>query len=389
MWRPTFTILQKVVLPSLRENVNVSKIFLSTKSRLPKSTSKLTLVSASIGVLLGAGYGGYTHYKVNVKKTFVPGETEEYAFLKEAPEYESHYRIVNDADTSNLQLTLFQYQTCPFCCKVRAFLDSRGISYEIVEVDAVLRQAIKWSGYKKVPIVLAKVDGGYQQLLDSTAIISVLETYLKDKSTELREIIKFYPVTKFVNDSGKDTTDIANKYFIMHQANVDEKEKTRETEERQWRQWADRVLVNTLSPNVYRTAGEAIETFQWFEQAGGWRQLFPAWECALMVYIGAAAMFMISKRLKTRHKIKDDPRESLYDAANEWMAAVQKKGTPFLGGDQPNLADVSVYGVLSSIEGCSAFQDLKTNTPIGKWYYDTKNAIQRRMGKPIARVAHA
>lgn len=59
-------------------------------------------------------------------------------------------------------MILFQYRTCPFCCKVRAYLDARGISYEVVEVDAVLRQAIKWSGYKKVPIVLAKVDGGYQ-----------------------------------------------------------------------------------------------------------------------------------------------------------------------------------------------------------------------------------
>lgn len=66
----------------------------------------------------------------------------------------------------------------------------------------------------------------FQQLLDSTAIISVLETYLKDKSIGLREIIKFYPVTKYVNNTGNESTDIANKYFIMHQANVpDEKEK--------------------------------------------------------------------------------------------------------------------------------------------------------------------
>lgn len=73
-----------------------------------------------------------------------------------------YFQIINDLDNSNLNLVLFQYRTCPFCCKVRAYLDSRGISYEIVEVDAVLRQAIKWSGYKKVPIVLAKVEGGYQ-----------------------------------------------------------------------------------------------------------------------------------------------------------------------------------------------------------------------------------
>lgn len=71
-------------------------------------------------------------------------------------------QVINEADTSNLQLVLFQYQTCPFCCKVRAYLDARGLSYEIVEVDAVLRQAINWSSYKKVPQLLAKVDGGYQ-----------------------------------------------------------------------------------------------------------------------------------------------------------------------------------------------------------------------------------
>lgn len=71
-------------------------------------------------------------------------------------------------------------------------------------------------------------------------------------------------------------------------------------EEREWRQWADKVLVHTLSPNVYRSPGESLETFKWFEQAGGWKQTFPSWECALMVYVGAAAMWLIAKRLKSR-----------------------------------------------------------------------------------------
>ncbi|KAL0902555.1 hypothetical protein ABMA27_000395 [Loxostege sticticalis] len=380
MWRPTFKILRKVVIPSLKENVTISKILYSTKSRLPKSTMKLTLVSASVGVLIGAGYGGYTHYKINAKKSLAPVQTEEFAFLKEAPEYSPQYKIINDLDNSNLNLVLFQYRTCPFCCKVRAYLDSRGISYEIVEVDAVLRQAIKWSGYKKVPIVLAKVEGGYQQLLDSTAIISVLETYLQDKATQLQDIVKFYPTTKYVNDDGKSTTDIANKYFVMHSSVVpDERERAIELEEREWRQWADRVLVHTLSPNVYRTPGEALETFKWFEEAGGWRQSFPSWECALMVYGGAAAMWIIAKRLKKRHNISD-ARNALYDAANEWTTAVKKRGR-FLGGEQPNLADVTVYGVLSSIEGCQAFKDLRDHTEIGKWYDDIKNSIENRMGK--------
>lgn len=386
MLRPTFTILRKVVVPSLKENVQLSKIYFSTKSR-PKSMTKLAVVSASIGILIGAGYGGYTHYKINIKKPTSAAENEEYAFLKQAPEYKPQYAVISETDTSNLKLILFQYRTCPFCCKVRAYLDARGINYEVVEVDAVLRQAIKWSGYKKVPIVLAKVNNGYQQLLDSTAIISILETYLLDTTTQLRDIIKYYPITNYQNNDGKKTSEVVNKYFVMHNKPLlNNKEKVAEAEERKWRQWADNVLVHMLSPNVYQTPSEALETFKWFEEAGGWRDSFPAWECALMVYVGAAAMWIISKRLKARHQI-DDARQSLYGAAKEWTKAVEAKGTPFLGGDKPNLADISVYGVLSSIEGCKAFQDLRNNTNIGKWYDDIRNTIQKRAGPVITTYA--
>ena len=54
--------------------------------------------------------------------------------------------------------------------------------------------------------------------------------------------------------------------------------------------------------------------------------------------------------------IEDDVRESLYDECNHWMKGIKKKGTPFMGGDQPNLADLAVFGVLSAIQGCQAFQ---------------------------------
>jgi hypothetical protein len=42
-----------------------------------------------------------------------------------------------------------------------------------------------------------------------------------------------------------------------------------------------------------------------------------------------------------RYDIKDNPRESLYDACDEWMKAVGKK--QFYGGDKPNLADLVSY----------------------------------------------
>lgn len=55
-------------------------------------------------------------------------------------------------------LTLYQYKTCPFCSKVRAFLDYHGLPYEIVEVNPVMRQEIKWSTYRKVPILMVNDD---------------------------------------------------------------------------------------------------------------------------------------------------------------------------------------------------------------------------------------
>lgn len=92
-------------------------------------------------------------------------------------------------------------------------------------------------------------------------------------------------------------------------------------------------------------------------------------------------MWIISKRLKKRHGLKDDVRQSLYDSCITWMKAIKEKGTTFLGGNSPNLADLAVYGVLSSIEGCSAFNDLLQNTTIGKWYYPMKEAVNNHKGK--------
>lgn len=72
--------------------------------------------------------------------------------------------------------------------------------------------------------------------------------------------------------------------------------------------------------------------------------------------------------------MKDNVRESLYDECNKWINEVNKRGQ-FFGGTSPCLADLAVYGVLSSIEGCLAFKELLLNTKISKWYYDMKKVV--------------
>lgn len=62
----------------------------------------------------------------------------------------------------------------------------------------------------------------------------------------------------------------------------------------------DDVLVHTLSPNIYRTPAEAIQSFRYFSKVGEWAQTFGNFEQAIIVYSGAAAMFFIGRMLKKR-----------------------------------------------------------------------------------------
>lgn len=274
--------------------------------------------------------------------------------------------------SGRLQLTLYQYKTCPFCSKVRAFLDFHALPYQVVEVNPVRRAEIKFSSYRKVPILVVQEGESSQQLNDSSVIISALQTYLVS-GQPLQEIVTYYPPMKALNAQGREVTEFCNKYWLM----LDEEEARRvygakeaRTEEMKWRQWADDWLVHLISPNVYRTPAEALASFDYIVREGK----FGAMEGAMAKYVGAAAMYLISKRLKSRHHLQDDVREDLYAAADKWVAAVGRE-RPFMGGQKPNLADLAVYGVLRVMEGLEAFEDLMRHTRIGPWYLRVERAI--------------
>jgi glutaredoxin len=66
------------------------------------------------------------------------------------------FQIRVPTDSTGLKLTLYQFQTCPFCCKLRSVLDYYGFSYDVIEVNSVTKKQIKWSDYKKVPILVCE-----------------------------------------------------------------------------------------------------------------------------------------------------------------------------------------------------------------------------------------
>ncbi|XP_076634278.1 prostaglandin E synthase Su(P) [Colletes latitarsis] len=369
--------LKNVIQTCPRRNESFSTI---RQSSTVKTVLKTSLVGVSVGVIITTGYTWYSNIQ-NSKTFHLDGNKYEIKALKEKPTIPISRKIISPTDSTGLKLTLFQYQTCPFCCKVRVFLDYYGLSYDVIEVDPVLRKEISWSPYKKVPILLTQVESGYQPLNDSSMIISLLASYFKDGSQKVNELVEYYPFIAMHNENSKLKHEIMNKYFLMYNESLSEQEDLNDMiEERKWRKWADDVLVHTLSPNVYRTFNEAYETFNWFSKVGKWEEYFPTWERLIMINVGATAMWMISKRLKRRHNLKDDVRQSFYDEINKWLGAIRKRGSTFMGGETPNLSDLAVYGILKSIEGCNAFKDALTNTKLKTWYNAMTKEVETHSG---------
>lgn len=201
------------------------RYFMSTRKSDNAGKSNERLFKYGLGgMALGTvGYKLYSDYQSEMNKNVAKylARKEVVVIDEIPPEVKITRKIVNHNDNSGLDLVLFQYQTCPFCCKVRAFLDAGGFTYSVVEVNAVLRQSIKWSKYKKVPMLLARnKDGKYVQLTESSMIISALSSYKLDPTVDLLDIAGFYPNVVFENDKGKQEHDILNKYFVMHKDKV-------------------------------------------------------------------------------------------------------------------------------------------------------------------------
>lgn len=81
----------------------------------------------------------------------------------------------------------------------------------------------------------------------------------------------------------------------------------------------------------------------------------------------------------SRYSLNNDVRVSFYEETNTWLKEISKN--KFHGGEEPDLSDLAVYGVLTAVEGCDAFQDLLTNTKVRSWFYNMKDAVHNHLGE--------
>lgn len=195
-------------------------------------------------------------------------------------------------------------------------------------------------------------------------IVSALTSYLLSKrknsrfnDVSLPTLTKWYLNSHVIKSDDLESLDVGNKktyaastqddelinkYFLMI-GDVDpdkfDKMDSSLAQERRWRQWVDDSFVHVLSPNIYRTYDEALSSFNYFSTVGEWERNFSEWERKIVIPVGAAAMFWISKKLKKKYGLKDDVRQSFYDSINYWLKAIGPNKT-FMGGSTPNLADL-------------------------------------------------
>lgn len=226
------------------------------------------------------------------------------------------------------EIVLYQYEVCPFCNKVRAFLDYHDIAYQVVEVDPLRKTELASfdKSYRKVPI--AVVNG--QQINGSGAVIDHVRDLVHGNKSEPSEL------------------------------------------DRHWIAWLDDTFIHLVAPNIYRSPAESLQTFEYIAD----NAKFSAWQRGTIRYMGATAMYFVGRRLKKKYEIEDE-RKAMHDALKEWTDAIREGGGKFLGGrDSPGVADLSIYGVLKAIQTFDTFQDVRdNNVELGEWFDRTKAAV--------------
>ncbi|KAF4657797.1 Prostaglandin E synthase 2 [Perkinsus chesapeaki] len=269
-----------------------------------------------------------------------------------------------DLKTGAVKICLYQYESCPFCRKVRGVLDYHRLPYKLIEVHPLTKAETKAFApdYKKVPLVTFEYNGRKVQMRNSSDIVAAVAGGMGT----IAQPKKGVPLVK-----APIPTELT-KYMTGPEAVVPEK-KSGEAEEvksdaemsieEQWVRWADQCLVQLIVINIYRNLKESMETFDYLlthKEFGYISKMAVYWS-------GTFVMMMVSgARRKKYHLPKGEEREALYEALD--MMVEQMGDNSFLGGASPCTADFNVYGVLRSVEGFTTERLMWENTKIKSWY---------------------
>jgi microsomal prostaglandin-E synthase 2 len=212
-------------------------------------------------------------------------------------------------------LTLYQFDSCPFCWKVKALLNYAKQSYETVEVSPFGMKELDFTDHKKVPVL----KDGEQIIVESAAIVEHVNTHYSQ-----------LPISESAH---------------------------------KWTKWVDDVLVHYLPPLIHPNFRTSYRNFAKIMKNNNLGMI----KGGLTRFVGSLVMPKVARKMKTKHGIKDAEKEYL-EAIDHW-ANDALNGQAFFGGDSPDFVDCSVFGVLRSSHELGVIDLAKShNKEFARWY---------------------
>jgi len=225
-------------------------------------------------------------------------------------------------------LTLYQFDSCPFCWKVKALLNYAKCEYKTVEVTPFGMKELDFTTHKKVPV-----------LRDDTKVVTESAT-----------------IVSYVNDT-----------YVHLPSNSDAEV---------WVEWLDRKLVHFLPPLIHPTISTSYANFAIIMQNNrfGW------FKGKLIRVMGAFVMPKVARKMQAKHNIVNVENEFL--AEIDYWVEKGLAGNAFFGGDKADFIDCSVFGVLHSSHELGVISLAKQHNALFSPWYEKCVAL---MTKPAAK----
>lgn len=232
----------------------------------------------------------------------------------------------------HIMLTLYQFESCPFCWKVKAVLHYFDIPYRVVEVDPMKQKELEPLGAKTVPTL---VDG---------------DTVMSESSDIINHLVGQHVDAARAAEAG---------------LGIDEVE--------DWRKWVDQTLVHFLPPIIHGSFGTSWKTFGSVLSTSN----YGPFKRQFVRFAGAMVMSRVSQK-KARERGIDDAETGLRDAVDHWISK-GLAGRSFHGNGAPDLADLAVFGVFRSTEGLAAVNLARSHNPaFADWYDRVQGALHSK-----------
>ncbi len=235
--------------------------------------------------------------------------------------------------------TLYQFELCPFCHKVKAALEVKGIAFTTVEVNPINKKELpelEANEKRKVPVL--EIDG--QLISDSTTILEHLEAIESTLSPE---------------------------------PPADEKSAMVEN-------WVDDDLAQVLPAVIYGKWRDAARAAKVIARTSN----FGFVQNVLVRGGGSMIMHQVAKKIM-KGRGGGDPAEALsaeMDKFEDWLGEQD-----FVCGAEPSIGDVATHGCLTCIQDFPAFADIMKRPRVKAWFDRVQKLRDENRVAPPAQAA--